>query len=34
MPELHWTVGYPMAIVLMAATATLMYTIFKRKGWL
>ncbi|MGO4186828.1 magnesium/cobalt transporter CorA [Pseudarthrobacter sp. TAF60_1] len=34
MPELHWAAGYPMAIVLMAATATLMYTIFKRKGWL
>jgi magnesium transporter len=34
MPELHWAAGYPMAIVLMAGTATLMYTIFKRKGWL
>ncbi|CAI3801721.1 magnesium/cobalt transporter CorA [Pseudarthrobacter sp. MM222] len=34
MPELHWTLGYPMAILLMAATAALMYAIFKRKGWL
>ncbi|XAS66345.1 magnesium/cobalt transporter CorA [Micrococcaceae bacterium Sec5.7] len=34
MPELHWGLGYPMAIGLMAGTATLMYTIFKRKGWL
>ncbi|SDL54315.1 magnesium/cobalt transporter CorA [Arthrobacter sp. ok362] len=34
MPELHWTLGYPMAIVLMAGTATLMYAIFKKKGWL
>ncbi len=34
MPELHWLLGYPMAIGLMAATATLMYTIFKKKGWL
>ena len=34
MPELHWTLGYPMAIGLMAATAALMYTIFKKKGWL
>ncbi|HEY8700066.1 MAG TPA: magnesium/cobalt transporter CorA [Arthrobacter sp.] len=34
MPELHWVLGYPMAIVLMAGTATLMYGIFKRKGWL
>jgi magnesium transporter len=34
MPELQWTFGYPMAIALMAATATLMYAIFKKKGWL
>jgi magnesium transporter len=34
MPELHWTLGYPLAIAMMAATAALMYTIFKRKGWL
>lgn len=34
MPELQWTFGYPMAIGLMAATATLMYGIFKKKGWL
>jgi magnesium transporter len=34
MPELHWTLGYPMAIGLMAATAALMYGIFKKKGWL
>jgi magnesium transporter len=34
MPELHWALGYPMAIALMAGTATLMYAIFKRKGWL
>ena len=34
MPELHWTYGYPMAIGLMVATATVMYGIFKRKGWL
>lgn len=34
MPELHWTFGYPMSIALMAATAGLMYAIFKRKGWL
>ncbi|MCU1539147.1 MAG: corA [Arthrobacter sp.] len=34
MPELHWTLGYPMAIVLMAATAALMYAIFKKKSWL
>jgi magnesium transporter len=34
MPELHWALGYPLAIGLMAGTATLMYAIFKRKGWL
>jgi magnesium transporter len=34
MPELHWDLGYPMAIVLMAATAAAMYAIFKKKGWL
>jgi magnesium transporter len=34
MPELHWDLGYPMAVVLMAATAGLMYAIFKKKGWL
>jgi magnesium transporter len=34
MPELHWDLGYPMAIGLMAATAGLMYAIFKKKGWL
>lgn len=34
MPELHWDFGYPMAVGLMAATAAVMYAIFKRKGWL
>lgn len=34
MPELHWTLGYPMALGLMAATSLTLYTIFKRKGWL
>ncbi|MFF2032051.1 magnesium/cobalt transporter CorA [Arthrobacter sp. NPDC058192] len=34
MPELHWALGYPMAIGLMAGSAALMYAIFKRKGWL
>ncbi|MGO4491184.1 magnesium/cobalt transporter CorA [Arthrobacter sp. 2YAF22_2] len=34
MPELQWTYGYPMAIGMMAGTATIMYVIFKRKGWL
>ncbi|MBT2554289.1 magnesium/cobalt transporter CorA [Arthrobacter sp. ISL-5] len=34
MPELHWVYGYPMAMLLMAGTAGLMYVIFKKKGWL
>ncbi|MFF1629017.1 magnesium and cobalt transport protein CorA [Streptomyces sp. NPDC058272] len=34
MPELHWVLGYPFAIVLMAAVCTSLYVIFKRKDWL
>ncbi|GAA4011622.1 magnesium and cobalt transport protein CorA [Streptomyces plumbiresistens] len=34
MPELHWVVGYPFAIVLMAVVCTSLYVIFKRKDWL
>lgn len=34
MPELHWSFGYPMAIVLMIFSAFLPYTFFRRKGWL
>ena len=34
MPELHWTFGYPMAIVLMIVSAILPYYYFKRRGWL
>lgn len=34
MPELSWPIGYPMAILLMIASAVLPYWWFKRKGWL
>lgn len=34
MPELAWAFGYPMAIGLMMVTVTVMYRIFKRKGWI
>ncbi|ADD39834.1 magnesium/cobalt transporter CorA [Stackebrandtia nassauensis] len=34
MPETHWKVGYPMAIVAMAATCVTLYLIFKRRNWL
>ncbi|HEX5857658.1 MAG TPA: magnesium and cobalt transport protein CorA [Microbacterium sp.] len=34
MPELHWTYGYPLALVLMAATSVTLYLVFKKKDWL
>ncbi|MET7985014.1 magnesium and cobalt transport protein CorA [Streptomyces sp. NPDC005281] len=34
MPELHWVLGYPFAIVLMAVVCTSLYVIFKRRDWL
>ena len=34
MPELHWVLGYPFAIALMAVVCTSLYVIFKRKDWL
>ncbi|MEU9366211.1 magnesium and cobalt transport protein CorA [Streptomyces avermitilis] len=34
MPELHWALGYPFAIILMAIVCTSLYVIFKRKDWL
>jgi magnesium transporter len=34
MPELHWTLGYPFAVALMVVLGLILYTIFKRRGWL
>jgi magnesium transporter len=34
MPELDWTIGYPLALVAMVAAASLPYWFFKRRGWL
>ncbi|MFF7413492.1 magnesium/cobalt transporter CorA [Streptomyces lydicus] len=34
MPELHWSFGYPFAIVLMAVVCISLYLIFKRRDWL
>ncbi len=34
MPELDWTIGYPLAILLMVLAAVLPYLFFRRKGWL
>ncbi len=33
-PELHWRMGYPLALVLMVAAAILPVLWFKRRGWL
>ncbi|SFC48638.1 magnesium transporter [Nocardioides terrae] len=34
MPELSWTLGYPMALLLMAASVTGLWVFFKKSGWL
>jgi magnesium transporter len=34
MPELDWSIGYPLALGLMAASALILYVVFKRKDWL
>ncbi|HEU5223389.1 MAG TPA: magnesium and cobalt transport protein CorA [Candidatus Lumbricidophila sp.] len=34
MPELHWFVGYPMAIALMFGASYALYWVFKRRNWL
>jgi magnesium transporter len=34
MPELSWSLGYPMALLLMAASVTGLWVFFKRSGWL
>ena len=34
MPELHWVVGYPMAVVLMFLVSFTLYWIFRKRGWL
>ncbi len=34
MPELHWSVGYPLAIGLMLCVSLTLYLVFKRRNWL
>ncbi|MCI2419520.1 magnesium/cobalt transporter CorA [Saccharopolyspora sp. K220] len=34
MPELHWGIGYPFALVLMLAVCLGLYAVFKRRNWL
>ena len=34
MPELHWLLGYPFALLLMILTSVSLYIVFKQRGWL
>jgi magnesium transporter len=34
MPELQWTLGYPLALLMMLLVSVTLYTIFKGRGWL
>lgn len=34
MPELHWSLGYPLAVGAMIGLAALLYAVFKRKKWM
>jgi magnesium transporter len=34
MPELHWRLGYPLAIAMMLAVSGVLYAIFKRRRWI
>ena len=34
MPELHWTFGYPFALLLMLMVSLSLYAVFKRRDWL
>lgn len=34
MPELEWPLGYPLALVAMLGLSTVLYLIFRKRGWL
>jgi magnesium transporter len=34
MPELSWTFGYPLAVLLMVAISGGLWILFKKSGWL
>lgn len=34
MPELHWVIGYPFALLLMLMVSVSLYVVFKRRDWL
>jgi magnesium transporter len=34
MPELEWTIGYPLALLMMMVSSVGLYFMFKRRGWI
>jgi len=34
MPEMHWALGYPFALFLMAVVSVALWFLFRRRGWL
>ncbi len=34
MPELHWVIGYPLAVIAMGLLSLGLYMTFKRRKWL
>jgi magnesium transporter len=34
MPELHWHLGYPLALALMVLVSGVLYAVFKRRNWI
>jgi magnesium transporter len=34
LPELNWSLGYPLALVLMMISAVTPFWYFRRRGWL
>lgn len=34
MPELHWVIGYPLALVVMAVAVVVVFRLLRRSGWL
>jgi magnesium transporter len=34
MPELHWHLGYPLALLLMIGVSVVLYLVFKRRNWI
>jgi magnesium transporter len=34
MPELRWSIGYPLVLLVMAGLSVMLYRRFKKSGWL